>query len=216
MERRVKPFVGINGDRIRELQPLAGHRPFMGEQHAATVCGVHVQPHTFAICDPSQFAHGINCASVCSSENADDAHGPHAMPTIFRNGCIQCIQARSKFRIGRQRAQRVSSQAHCVYCLIYRDVPFLRGVHGPTVLNALALDAVAGDEVPGQLDGDKVGHHAAAGQVATCMLIVANQISEPTNRASLDGDGRGPKGVGSDVLIERGADEVGNDPDWAR
>src|SRR5580658_6600153 len=43
IERRVKPLVGINGDRIRELQPLASHRPFMGEQHAATVCGVHVQ-----------------------------------------------------------------------------------------------------------------------------------------------------------------------------
>src|SRR5450755_1798718 len=92
-------------------------------------------------------------------------------------------------------------------------MPFFRSVHCPAVLNSILLYAVARDRVPRQFQPDEVRHHAAAREIAASLLVIASQVGKPAHGAPLHGHGSRTNRVGSDILIEGGADEIGNDSD---
>src|SRR5579872_2129353 len=60
VERRVKPLVLINRDRVGEPKSAIAHGPLVGEKHAAAVSCIDVQPHAFAIRNAPQFANVID------------------------------------------------------------------------------------------------------------------------------------------------------------
>src|SRR5580658_1127078 len=54
IKRSMEPLVRIDGDRISQFEAMIAHLPFAREQHATTIRGVHMQPHTL----------GRQCAAV--------------------------------------------------------------------------------------------------------------------------------------------------------
>src|ERR1700728_595953 len=95
-------------------------------------------------------------------------------------------------------------------------MPLFGGINGPAVSHSFLLYAIARDGVAGQLEADEVRHHAAAGEVAASLIVVASQVGKPANRSPLHGDASGTDRIGADILVKRRADEIRNDADRTR
>ena len=97
------------------------------------------------------------------------------------------IKADLEIGVRGQSTQCVSAQADAVDRFVDGDVPLFGGVHGPALADAVVLRVIVSDSVATHLEPNEVGHHAAAGQISTCLGIVAAQIGEPAHHAPLQG-----------------------------
>ena len=193
----------IDGDGVGKFEPAIAHGPLVGQQHAATISCVHVQPHVLAIGDAAQFADVVDRAGVGGSEHAHDAHRAYAIFLVLGNRILEGVEADLEIGVGGQRTERVSAQTDAVDGFVDGDVPFFRGVDGPAFADAVVLRLVMRDRITADLQADEVGHHAATGEVSARLRIVATQIGEPAHDAPLEGNGGGADRVSADVLVER-------------
>src|ERR1039457_1625759 len=92
-------------------------------------------------------------------------------------------------------------------------MPLFRRVHGPTVFDSFLLCAVSGNRVARQFKADEVRHHAATGKVPSSLVVVAGHVGEPAHGPPLHRYRRGANRVGSNVLVESGANEITDDSD---
>src|SRR5581483_1363416 len=216
VERRIKPLVRIDGDGVGEFESTVAGRPLMRKQHATTIRGVGMQPHAFAIGNAAQLADVVDRARVRRAEDPDDTHGPDALFFIASNGILQRIDANLEIGVGRQGPECISSQTNAVDGLVDRDVAFFRRINSPTLLDSIVLCTIMGHGIATDFQADEVRHHAAAGEIAARLVVVAAEISQPTNHASFHGNRRGSDRICADVLIESRANEVSNNTDGVR
>ena len=87
-----EPSEGLDPVGIEHLlQALVAHGRFVREQHAAAISSVEMEPHALSIRNRPQLTYGIDRPGVRGSEDAYNAHWPHATLVIARNCGLKCI-----------------------------------------------------------------------------------------------------------------------------
>ncbi len=210
--RDVQPLVGIEGDRVRALDPTERGPQRGHERRDPAVGGIHMEPEPVFLADVGDLLQRIDRARRHGPRRRHDDDRSRAGSEVLLDGPAERVDAHPELSVDRHFSHGASAEPHHVGGALVDDVRLGRGVDRQrrTRGDPLLARVPTGLRVAGGLQRDEVRHGPTGHDQPARSRRQPEDVREPAHELELDLGRGGRERPATDVHVHPGREQVGH------